>query len=338
MSAFDELSANTADDHAEAAVLREAMVRELHAVGDLHSDAVARAIGVVPRHVFAPEEPLPCAYATETILQPKRDECGVATSMISPVDIQAMMLDQARLSPGMRVLEIGSGGYNAALLAELVGNTGQVTTVDIDPDVIDHTRRCLDTARYEQVQTFVADAAEGLPEHAPYDGIIATTSTADIPPAWIEQLATGGRLVVPLRMRGLTKSVALERRENHLASTEYELCSFVPMQGRASPNEQWIPLDRNDVGLRLDQRQQVDVERLRRALSQPRQEAWSTVTASGGRFDGLHLWLAINLPHFGVLAASKDAATRGTVVSPIRASYRSGHVESSVPSIPSAAT
>lgn len=114
-------------------------------------------------------------------------------------------------------------------------------------------------------------------------------------------------------MRGLTRSVAFERHRNRLVSTEYELCSFVPIQGSASPHEQWISLDGDDVTLRIDGNHPVDVGRLRQALSQPRQEAWSSVTASGGRFDGLHLWLAINLTRFGVLTASQDAAARGAV-------------------------
>ncbi|WP_344679650.1 methyltransferase domain-containing protein [Saccharopolyspora taberi] len=201
------MNAGTAGEDAEAAALREAMVAELRKLEVIRSDAVARAVGVVPRHVFAPGEPLKRSYAAKTILQTKRDEHGVPISMISAADIQAMMLEQAQLAPGMRVLEIGSGGYNAPLIAELVGDTGQVTTVDIDSDVIERTRRYLDTAGYNQVQAVVADAAEGVASNAPYDCIIATTSAWDIPPAWTDQLAEGGRLVVPLRMRGLTRSV-----------------------------------------------------------------------------------------------------------------------------------
>lgn len=290
------------------------MVDELRQLGAIRSDAVARAVEAVPRHTFAPDEPLERSYAVKTILQTKHDERGVPISMISAVDIQAMMLEQAQLKPGMRVLEIGSGGYNAALIAELVGDTGEVTTVDIDRDVTDRTRHCLDEARYGRVHVELADAADGVPARAPYDCIIVTTSAWDVPPAWIVQLAEGGRIVVPLRMRGLTRSVVFERDGDRLVSTGYELCSFVPMQGIASPDEQQISLDRDQVGLRLDADQPVDVERLREALSQPRLETWSEVTASGvGRFDGLHLWLAINLPHFGVLMAQREAATRGVV-------------------------
>ncbi|MGH8885335.1 MAG: methyltransferase, FxLD system [Egibacteraceae bacterium] len=298
----------------QADALREAMVAELRELKAIRSDQIAEAFRAVPRHLFAPGEPLERAYAAKTILQTKRDERGVAVSMVSAPDIQAMMLEQAQLGPGMRVLEIGSGGYNAALIAELVGETGEVTTVDIDPDVVDRAQRCLTAAGYEKVNVVLADADSGVPDHAPYDRVIVTASAWDIPPAWSDQLAEGGRIVVPLRMRGLTRSVVFALDGDHLVSQGYELCSFVPMQGVGAPIERLVSLDGDEVGLRVDGDQPVDADGLREALSQPRVEAWSGVTSGGDeRFDGLHLWLAMVLPTFGVLMARKEAVDRGVV-------------------------
>jgi len=124
---------------------------------------------------------------------------GVSISSVSAPWLQAMMLEQAQIRPGMRVLEVGSGGYNAALIAELVGACGEVTTVDIDSDVVDRARQCLAAAGYRQVNIVLADAEGGVPDHAPCDRVIVTAETWDIPPAWPGQLAEGGRLVVPLR-------------------------------------------------------------------------------------------------------------------------------------------
>ncbi|MGH3579507.1 MAG: hypothetical protein ACRDU0_18390, partial [Mycobacterium sp.] len=90
------------------------------------------------------------------------------------------------------------------MIAELVGDTGQVTTVDIDQDVVNRAQRCLSAAGYEKVNVVLADADGGVPDYAPYDRVIATTSAWDIPPAWTDQLAESGRIVVPLRVRGLT--------------------------------------------------------------------------------------------------------------------------------------
>jgi protein-L-isoaspartate(D-aspartate) O-methyltransferase len=130
----------------------------------------------------------------------------------------------------------------------------------------------------------------------------------------VDQLAEGGLLVVPLRMRGLTRSIVFERDGGHLASRAYELCSFVPMQGAGERREQVIPLDGEAVGLRVDDGQQVDTDRLREALSQPRVQAWSQLTIGPGeRFDGLHLWLALALPGFCRLTAQREAVERGIV-------------------------
>ncbi|MGH3922580.1 MAG: methyltransferase, FxLD system, partial [Pseudonocardiaceae bacterium] len=277
------------------------------------SSEVEAALGTVPRHLFAPGVSLEKAYANDTVIT-KRDEHGSSLSSVSAPWLQAMMLEQAQIRPGMRILEIGSGGYNAALIAELVGEEGEVTTVDIDPEVVDRARRCLGKAGYHRVTVVLADAEGGVPGHAPYDRIIVTVGAWDIPPAWVDQLAEGGRLVVPLRIRGLTRSVVFEREDAHLVSRAYELCGFVPMQGAGECREQLVLLDGETVGLRLDDEQQVYAGLLRAALSQSRMQAWSGVTAGrGDRFDGLHLWLALVLPGFGLLKVQQEAVDRGIV-------------------------
>ncbi|MGH3929890.1 MAG: hypothetical protein ACRDTF_07930 [Pseudonocardiaceae bacterium] len=123
------------------------------------SEPVAAAVATVPRHLFAPGEPLEAAYAANNAPVIKRDLGGAAISSLSATHIQAVMLEQAQLRPGMRVLEIGSRDYNAALIAELVGETGQIITVDIDPDVADRAQRCLSAAGYEKVNVVLTDAA-----------------------------------------------------------------------------------------------------------------------------------------------------------------------------------
>lgn len=121
--------------------------------------------------------------------------------------------------------------------------------------------------------------------------------------------------MVPLRMRSLTRSVAFEQDpRGYLAGQEYDLCGFVPMQGTGRCQERLVRLHGDEVGLRIDDDQQVDQETLGQALVQPRKEAWSGVTAGvGERFDGLHLWLAIGLSTFCVLAAKQSAVSRGLV-------------------------
>lgn len=144
-----------ADASASASALRAAMTDELRASEVVITDDVAAAFRAVPRHLFVPGEPLAAAYATNSSVLSKLDGRGVVISTVSAAHIQAVMLEQAQVRPGMRVLEIGSGGYNAALLAELVGADGEVTTVDIDAEIVD--RACLDATGYDRVRTVLSD-------------------------------------------------------------------------------------------------------------------------------------------------------------------------------------
>jgi protein-L-isoaspartate(D-aspartate) O-methyltransferase len=291
-------------------VLRAALVSQLQEQGAIRSGRVADVFRAVPRHVFAPGEPLEVAYADDSVIM-KRDGQGVAISAVSAPRLQAMMLEQAQLGPGMRALEIGSGGYNAALMAELAGEAGEVTTVDIDPDVAGRARRCLAEAGYARVNVVLGDAEDGVEEYAPYDRIIVTAGAWDIPPAWVDQLAPGGRIVVPLRMCGLTRSVAFERARRYLVSLSHEMCGFVPIQGAGARRERLVRLHGDDVGLRVDDSQPVDADGLREALLQPWAEAWSGVRFGGAEpFDGLYLWLATTLPGFGLLTRQRTEAAR----------------------------
>lgn len=295
--------------------LREAMVAELRSMGAGHDAAVSAALTRVPRHLFAPDTPLEKAYAANSAIWPKHDERGVLTSTMSSAHLQATMLEQAQLRPGMRVLEIGSGGYNAALLQEIVGDTGEVTTLDIDADIIDRARTCLDRAGYQRVRAVVADGENGAAEYAPYDRIIVTVRAWDIPPAWLDDLGRDGRLVVPLELRALTRSVALDRTHTMgtalLRSGDVRLCSFVPMQGLGAHADTVVAIEAPE-GPRLRLRSEVtgdtNLEVLRTAVAQaassPAHTVWTGVEFD--HVDDLDLWLALHLPRFGILHADYE--------------------------------
>jgi len=319
VSTLRDMNVGAAEETSQADVLRGAMVDEMRERGDIRTDEVAAAFRTVPRHLFAPEEPLEKAYAASSSVVTKRDEHGIAISSVSAPWLQAMMLEQAQFGPGMRVLEIGSGGYNAGLIAELVGGEGEVITVDIDPEVVDRARRCLDAAGYRRVNVVLADAEGGVPDHAPYDRVIVTAGAWDIPPAWSNQLTDGGWLVVPLRIRGLTRSVVFEHENGHLMSRGHQLCGFVPMQGAGECRERLVLLDGEAVSLRLDDGQQVDAGLLRDALFEPRVERWSEVEVGGFEpFNDLDLWLATAVANFCLLTARKAVIDSGLVASTAR--------------------
>lgn len=142
--------------------------------------------------------------------------------------------DAAGSLRGRQVLEIGSGGYNAALLRELAGPSGSATTADIDPEVTARATACLAAAGYDDVTVVRADAEQQISDRT-YDLIVVTAGAWDIPPAWIGQLTPDGTLVVPLRTFGMTRSWALRRVGDRLTSHSQRLCGFVPVRGRRSP-------------------------------------------------------------------------------------------------------
>ncbi len=144
----------------------------------------------------------------------------------------AIMLEQLDLQPGHRVLEIGAGtGYNAALMAHIVGEAGQIVTLDIDEDIVSSAQGRLATAGWSQVQAVCTDGAYGYPEAAPYDRIILTVAAWDIAAAWEEQLKPDGRLVLPLTIRGRQLSIALERAGDYWQSISVAPCGFMGLRG-----------------------------------------------------------------------------------------------------------
>lgn len=307
-------------DRAETvARLHEALIRELREMKAIPTPDLERALRAVPRHLFVSEEPRVMDYAAEHHVVTKLVECGVNISSVSTACVQAFMAEQAGIRTGMRVLRIGSGGYNVVLLAELVGTSGEVTTTDIAPDVVNRARRLLLRAGYDRVNVTLTDGEQGEPEHGPYDRILVTVGAWDIPPAWMEQLTDAGRIVVPLLMRGLARSVTFDREGDRLVSRDYQVCGFVPMPGVGENRMRLVLLhgeEGTEVGLRLDDNQQADAERLREALHQPHTEVWTGVAVGGFEpNDNLDLWLATALDGFALLIAKPGARERNLVVS-----------------------
>jgi protein-L-isoaspartate(D-aspartate) O-methyltransferase len=269
------------------------MVDALLSWQGVRTAAVEAAMRAVPRHLFVPEASLERAYGPESVVT-HRDADGVAISSASGPGVVAVMLEQLDVRPGHRVLEIGAGtGYNAACLAALAGPSGQVTAVDIGADIAAGARRSLAAAGFESVRVVHGDGEGGYPPGAPYDRIIVTAGAWDVPPAWREQLAPGGRLVVPLRMRGVTRSVALELDGDVWRSVSITDCGFMPMRGPGAVEERNVELPvGSGVRIRVDDGQPFDVEALGAALRTPPATSWSQVVVPWKPLDHLDFWLA----------------------------------------------
>ncbi|MFA1538054.1 methyltransferase, FxLD system [Actinomadura monticuli] len=301
------------DDSSPAARLRHELADELLAQGRIVSPAVDKAFRTVPREMFVPAgTPLDVVYSVDSPVITKTDEHGAHISSVSATYIQARMIEMAALAPGMAVLEIGSGGYNAALLAEVVGSDGHVVSVDIDAEITKRANDLLDVAGYGGRVTVVqADAQHPLPGFEPFDRILVTVGAWDVLPAWLDQLTAGGILVVPLRLNGVTRTIAFRRRGNHLVSVDVELAGFVPMRGEGAHTERTFLLpDRHGkhIKLQFDTEIPEPITGLDSVLATGPVSVWSGVTIPNGvSFADLHLWFAAFLPGFCRVGA--DPAT-----------------------------
>lgn len=271
---------------------------------------VERALRTVPRELFILGGSLEEAYANTAVVT-KRREDGVNISSVSAPHLIADMLAQAT---GHHILEIGSGGYNAALLREIAGPKGSVTTVDIDSDVTDRARTCLDAAGYPDVEVVCADAEFTIEPGRRYDLIIVTVGAWDVPPAWVSQLTDDGTLVVPLRTLGMTRSWALQRTGNRLVSRSNVTCGFVPIQGVGASKGREVRLG-DGVNLWLTEaHQDIEGAPLQDVFSNERHEASSgVIVPSGRRSADLDLWLASHLLGFAVMIAQASAMDSGLV-------------------------
>ena len=209
-----------ADNEGQFATLRRTMVEQvaLHAshVGGKTGRAeiagpVMGAIGRVPRHAFVPVEMALYAYLDS----PLPIGCG---KTISQPFIVALMTDLLEIGAEHRVLEIGTGlGYQAALLAELAA---EVYTVEVIEELARSGRRRLVEQGYGTICFRIGDGSLGWPDHAPFDRIIATAAPDLIPPALLQQLKPGGRMVIPAGLEDDQRLLLVTKDEGGRIETE----------------------------------------------------------------------------------------------------------------------
>lgn len=298
--------------------LRTELVDSLRHRGALTDPRVAEAFRTVPRDRFVPEVPVERAYRDDKVVI-KRDDSGRVLSSASAPWLVSSMLEQLDVQPGQRVLEIGAGtGYNAALLAHLVGPAGEVVTVDIDQDVADRAAHALQAAGCRNARVVCADGGLGVPERAPYDRVLATVGMSDLSAAWLEQIDPTGRLVVPLMLGGPQRSIAFLRSDlgsvPRWTSDSVVDCGFVGMRGVAARSDQRIELGAADAFVQIDTA--LDSHSLRpveigNALAQQAYERPTGVRLGQGEsYIECELWIPLTEPDACRLVATGDAVER----------------------------
>jgi len=202
---------------------RELMIeRQLKARG-ISSETVLEAMSRVPREQFVSPELRDHAYEDRPLI------IGCSQTISQPY-IVASMLQALDLRPEDRVLELGTGsGYQTALLAELVYT---VVSLERHAALADLAQQHLSDLGYRNVEIIVADGTLGYSANAPYHAIIVSAAAPEVPPALIDQLAIGGRMVIPVGSRELQDLILIRKTESGVFRLRLDGCAFVPLIGQ----------------------------------------------------------------------------------------------------------
>ncbi|MFH2013201.1 MAG: protein-L-isoaspartate(D-aspartate) O-methyltransferase [Pseudomonadota bacterium] len=201
---------------------RQRMVETQLKTRDITSIRVLEAMRKVPRHRFVPSELISSAYCDSPL------SIGEGQTISQPYMV-ALMTQCLELKGAERVLEIGTGsGYQTAILAELAK---EIYTIEIHRSLSDKSRRILSGLGYNNIEFGVGDGSKGWEKESPFDGIIVTAGSPDIPSTLQNQLTDGGRLVIPVGSRFIQTLYKITRVGNYFKREDFTSCVFVPLVG-----------------------------------------------------------------------------------------------------------
>ena len=199
---------------------RERMVKNQIINRGISDGRVIKAMKNVERHLFVPEGAMRYAYSDGPL------SIGEGQTISQPY-IVAFMTECLSLKPDMKVLEVGTGsGYQAAVLSEIVDH---VYTIEIVETLGKRSKKLLADLGYDNVTVKLGDGYEGWPEHAPYDAIIVTCAPNRIPGPLKEQLAEGGRMIIPVGGQGIQYLILNTKRNGRIRQVSVLPVRFVPM-------------------------------------------------------------------------------------------------------------
>jgi protein-L-isoaspartate(D-aspartate) O-methyltransferase len=220
-SASDARGESNTDSAAFQSARRDMVDRQLRK-RDIRSPRVLEAMSSVPRHLFVPPEHMGDAYTDSPL------PIGTGQTISQPYMVAAMA-EALLLEGSEKVLEIGAGsGYQAAVLSLLAR---EVIAVESYPVLADAARIRLARLGYNNVRVETGDGSLGWPPDAPYDAILVTAGAPDVPPPLIDQLAEGGRLVIPVGSAKQQELLRILKREGRTTQESLIACRFVPLLG-----------------------------------------------------------------------------------------------------------
>jgi protein-L-isoaspartate(D-aspartate) O-methyltransferase len=203
--------------------LRDAMVEQQLKSRGISDTNVLEAMRRVPRHLFVPEPQRPRAYDDMPL------PVGQGQTISQPYMV-AWMTELLGLKGDEVVLEIGTGtGYQSAVLGMLAK---QVYTMERIPSLAEAARKRLSEFGFKNIEVVLGDGTEGLPGYAPYEGIMVTAGAPKVPQVLVEQLADGGRLVIPVGTTSMQMLTVVEKRGDEIVAREQGSCVFVPLVGK----------------------------------------------------------------------------------------------------------
>lgn len=218
----------------EYQALRYAMAERARQQFDLKNTDVLRAVQTIPRHLFVPEALRDLVYSDAAL------PIGFGQTISAPYMV-AWMTEELELQPGERVLEIGTGsGYQAAILAEL--GYAEVYSMEIIPELAERAAATLNDLGYQGLRLRQSDGYFGWEEYAPFDAIIVTAAPDHLPAPLVQQLAEGGRMLIPIGPTGGYQTMWKFCKEGGQIKA-YNLggVAFVPLVSVGEPRPLQIP-------------------------------------------------------------------------------------------------
>ena len=172
-------------------------------------------------------------YSDEALVLAGDDDENLVSTISQP-SFMLRMLDLLQLAPGQRVFELGAGsGWNAALMAHLVGLTGRVISAELHPEIAQNAQAALQTHGVTNAEIVAGDGGEGYAPGAPYDRALFTAGAYEVPRAFFAQIADGGRLLLVLKQAGGGDYLCLLRRTgDHFVSELLDSCGFLALRGK----------------------------------------------------------------------------------------------------------